>query len=68
MLIRKEVYKVLMVTRGVKSGIGRYFNILLVSTIILNTVAIILHTVKSMRHEFDAFYRLRIFLCRIFYH
>lgn len=53
MLIRKEVYKVLMVTRGVKTGIGWYFNLLLFSTIILNTISIILHTVKSMRHEFS---------------
>ena len=53
---RKEIYNVLEVTRGKKSKASLFFNSILLTTISLNTFAIILHSVKSLRHDFVTFF------------
>ena len=53
---RKNLYKILEVTRGRKSRASIIFNTVLLTTISLNTFAIILHSVKSLRHDFDTFF------------
>ncbi|MEA5401861.1 ion transporter [Arcicella sp. DC2W] len=53
---RREIYKILEVTRGKKSTASIIFNAILLTTISLNTFAIILHSVKSLRHDFDIFF------------
>jgi voltage-gated potassium channel len=53
---RKNLYKILEVTRGRKSKSAIIFNAVLLTTISLNTFAIILHSMKSLRHDFDTFF------------
>jgi voltage-gated potassium channel len=54
--VKQKIYRILEVTRGKKSGITWFFNLLLLSIISLNTLAIVLHSVKSIRHEFDTIF------------
>ncbi|MFC0186245.1 voltage-gated potassium channel [Pseudarcicella hirudinis] len=56
MTLRKKVYSILEVTREKKKGLAWFFDIFLLTIISLNTVAIILHTVKSIRQETDVFF------------
>jgi voltage-gated potassium channel len=54
--LRKQIHDTLEISLRRKSGISFYVNVFLTVVIFLNTIAIILHTVPSIRRNFDQFF------------
>ncbi|HAO48253.1 MAG TPA: potassium channel protein, partial [Runella sp.] len=51
MTFRKRVYNTLEFSASGRRGLNLYINISLVSVIVLNSLAIVLHTVPEIRHN-----------------
>lgn len=51
--LKYKIYQTLEVSRGAKGGLTLIFNLVLLSIISLNTMAIVLHSIKSIRQEYN---------------
>ncbi|RRB02218.1 ion transporter [Larkinella rosea] len=54
--LRRNLYKILETTTGKKRGLSLVFNLILISVITLNALAIILNTVPSLKLHYDHFF------------
>ncbi len=65
--LRKQIHNILEVSIRRKSGVGFFINIFLTVIIFLNTLSIILHTVPSIRQDYERFFHeFEIFSVAIF--
>ena len=62
MTLRRTVYSILETSAGNRRGISLLFNIVLITIITLNAIAIVLHTVPAYRQQYDRlFYDFELF-------
>lgn len=55
--IRRAVYRLLETSAGKRRGLSLLFNVVLITIITLNAVAIVLHTVESINRRYDRLFQ-----------
>ncbi len=55
--LRKSLYRILETSSGKRRGISLFFNLLLVTIITLNAIAIVLHTVPQYNRQFSQLFQ-----------